>query len=495
MIGALLGCLRAVSQLHEKEPLVVWARTRGRWAVLALAAALLAPFMIGRFVIPAIALIMWKPARRRVILSLAAPVVGGVALFEMLAGTGTETAPADYLALGIAELVLLTLLFLCFLAARHFSRLPGLIRGRPQVWLHLVVWSGVAVFWLSPEGEKSLGATVWTLVVAALPFLVWRCGYLLAAGKRGTVKDSRFRDHLYYLWPAYGGSDVPQGKGFDHLSKCEVASSEAFARSQLAGIKLLLLAWLWKGGERLLAAVAYGNRDSLFSPWLGGFHLGIPSAAAMMDPGADYALPLVWTGLYVELVRITLWLAGWGHAFVGALRLCGYNVFRNTYKPLLAETLLDFWNRFYYYFKELLVEFFFFPTYLRFFKTRPRLRLFAAIFAAAFVGNVYYHVLSNEALIAADFARLSRMLESYTIYCFLLAVGVSLSMIRQQKKRGRITSGSARFGRLRRVRRIASVWTFYSLIHIWDGHVDFSLFDRTRFFLSLFGLQGLMTAP
>ena len=43
---------------------------------------------------------------------------------------------------------------------------------------------------------------------------------------------------------------------------------------------------------------------------------------------------------------------------VGYLRLCGFNVFRNTYKPLLAETMVEFWNRYYYYFKELLVNFF-----------------------------------------------------------------------------------------------------------------------------------------
>jgi hypothetical protein len=42
-----------------------------------------------------------------------------------------------------------------------------------------------------------------------------------------------------------------------------------------------------------------------------------------------------------------------GHMIIGTLRLFGFNVFRNTYKPLLSESILEFWNRYYYYFKEL----------------------------------------------------------------------------------------------------------------------------------------------
>jgi len=63
----------------------------------------------------------------------------------------------------------------------------------------------------------------------------------------------------------------------------------------------------------------------------------------------------MWVGLYLELVWETLSLAAKGHVWIGVLRLFGFNVFRNTYKPLLAETVVDFWNRYYYYFKELMM--------------------------------------------------------------------------------------------------------------------------------------------
>src|SRR6185369_2906206 len=98
----------------------------------------------------------------------------------------------------------------------------------------------------------------------------------------------------------------------------------------------------------------------------------------------------------------TLAIAAKGHLYIGVLRLFGFYVFRNTYKPLLAETVVEFWNRYYYYFKELLASFFFFPTFTRYFKTHPRLRLLAAVFAAAFFGNMYYHVIYSGLLFRGD---------------------------------------------------------------------------------------------
>jgi D-alanyl-lipoteichoic acid acyltransferase DltB (MBOAT superfamily) len=171
---------------------------------------------------------------------------------------------------------------------------------------------------------------------------------------------------------------------------------------------------------------------------------------------------------------------------VGVLRLLGFNVFRNTYKPLLAESVVDFWNRYYYYFKELLAEFFFYPIYTRF-AVRPWLRTFLAIFAAAFVGNLYYHLLQLDApLLAGNLAELWTSLESRTVYCFLLAAGIFVSMIREQRRRGTPHAASST---ARRTLRIVGVWTFFALIHVWaHPGTEPTLAERTAFFLSLFGL-------
>jgi hypothetical protein len=246
----------------------------------------------------------------------------------------------------------------------------------------------------------------------------------------------------------------------------------------------------------------FGRADNWWAVWLGGWTLGLPRLTELLQAGGGHAWYQGWLVIYLELIHATLTLAAFGHVVVGSLRLVGFNVFRNTYKPLLSESLVDFWNRYYFYFKELLVDFFFYPTYLRLRSTSPRLRLFAAVFAAAFLGNMYYHVLAYqpEPVIALDFARLWATWGPRLVYCFLLTVGIWVSMLRQEKKR-KASDGATLSARLR---QIAAVWTFYAIIDIWNvpppgisfseavnvGNVPpgFNIMGRVDFFMSLFGL-------
>ena len=213
---------------------------------------------------------------------------------------------------------------------------------------------------------------------------------------------------------------------------------------------------------------------------------GRPQLRDLLRRPRDLALPVAWLSLYLELVWSVLRLAAKGHVFVGVLRLCGFYVFRNTYKPLLAESVVEFWNRYYYYFKELLVEFFFYPTFVRRFRRSPRLRIVAATFAAALVGNMYYHTIEQPAFLAGHFVVTWNVLHSRLFYCVVLAAGISVSMLREQRRRGAAVPPA---GGLRRVLRIAGVWTFFAFVHVWavpGPTPDFA--TRTRFVLSLFGL-------
>ena len=111
-----------------------------------------------------------------------------------------------------------------------------------------------------------------------------------------------------------------------------------------------------------------------------------------------YPLWMRWASIYCELFWLVLHVAVRGHVIIAWLRLSGFHVFRNTYKPLLAESVVEFWNRYYFYFKELMAVFFFYPAFTRHFRTHPRVRLVWAVFAAAFFGNMYYHCLASPTL-------------------------------------------------------------------------------------------------
>jgi hypothetical protein len=162
-------------------------------------------------------------------------------------------------------------------------------------------------------------------------------------------------------------------------------------------------------------------------------------------------------------------------------------VFRNTYKPLLAENVVGFWNRYYYYFKEIMADFFFYPTFARWFRKRPVLRLFAAVFMAACVGNMFYHLIQmGETLSRGDFQAVWLSLHARFFYCFLLALGIFASMLREQRRAGhpRAPRSAARRGV-----SIFGVWTFFAVINIWNQKGPLTFGSMTQFFFGLIGLH------
>lgn len=423
------------------------------------------------------------PGRRRAVLALGALYVVVKRPLKEIAPAVDLQSPGAPAAAAVVVLICLAAVCAVYLAARRFPSLPASVRARPQLWLHGVFWTFVLLRGLAPD-RPGVTALALSGLVLALPFLLWRMGYLLLSGQRGRMAGTRFSDHLFYLYPAYGGSHTPYGKGLDHLARREAKTDEALARSQLAGLKLLLLAAIYHGLLDLIAGLVYAEPKSPLS----AYGLGLPRIEALLAAGGRAPWAAAWGALYAGLVWDVLKLAARGHEIVGILRLFGFNVFRNTYKPLLAPSVVEFWNRYYYYFKELLVEFFFFPTYVRRFRHHPRLRILAATLAAAGLGNLYYHLLQNDAfLLTLDWAGLRPWLEARSFYCLALALGIYVSMRREQGRRGATAATPASMPT--RIRRIAGVWTFFALISIWADAGAATFGQRVDFFLSLFGLR------
>jgi hypothetical protein len=345
----------------------------------------------------------------------------------------------------------------------------------------------LVVLWLTTPD-----AGLWRAVAFALallfPLLIWRCSYLLLAGQHGRMAGTGVSDHLFYLWPAYGGSNTPYGKGLAYLSQNEAKTTLELARSQLAGLKLLLLAVVWRLVLTVFEGTVYGPGNGLTRA-TGGLTLAVPDLPVLLAQAGPLTPAQAWASVYCQLVEDVLRMAIKGHLIVGMLRLWGFNVFRNTYKPLLAESVVDFWNRYFYYFKELLSTFFFLPTFTgagKRLRHWPRIRLLAAVFAAAFVGNVYYHLIKDAAVVAqGQLPELLQAHQSRMFYCLLLALGLFVSMLREQRRQGEAAQGP---GGVARWLRIFGVWTFFSLISIWNTEGGVPFLHRVRFFFGLFML-------
>jgi hypothetical protein len=460
-VAGLCAAYRTISQFHENHRLIAWLSAQP-WVV-------------------------WlTPERRKSVLFYGAIIAGAVGIFSRNAKWRDYRALAPWLDHGLAFLFLLGLLYTLYLAAVHFKQLPASVRRRPLICFHSLFWLLLALLWFFLERGGFAFAVLLTIALS-FPYLIWRAGYMLLSGQRGKALNSRFRDHLFYIWPIWDGTNTPPGKGHDYLSRVMAQTPESYARAMLGGCKLLLLVALWKVVLELLAALVYGDPKSSFSGLFHGYTLGLPRLRQILS--AQMAMPLaqVWLSLYLELIWETLSLAAKGHVWVGVIRLFGFNIFRNTYKPLLAQTIVEFWNRYYYYFKELMMECFFLPTYARYFRNSPRLRVVAAVFTAAFAGNMYYHLLQHrEPLVLAEWNRLWSLLGARLIYCGLLAAGIAISMLRQQRQRNRsqvVPAGPAHC-----FRRIAGVWTFFAVINFWNVLGRLTIGERARLFFSLFGL-------
>ena len=430
-------------------------------------------------------LLRWlTPSRRRLLLALGAVWIAlKRPLKELVKVSSWSEVSPEIISSFLVVVIIFGIFWLCYRTALKFSSLPSFVRSHPQLSLHSFYWLLLIVLWnTSPESG------IWRIVLVALaiklPFFLWRLGYMLMSAKRGKMAGTGFKDHVMYLWPSYGGSNTPYGKGLDYLSRNEAKDEEALARAQLAGIRLFLLAAIWKVVMAIMNGLVFGE-DNYVRQVLGGFTLDLPHVNRLVRQSGAVSPAVGWLCLYLELIRDVLRHAISGHEIIGTLRFFGFYVFRNTYKPLLSETIVEFWNRYYYYFKEVMVEFFFYPTFIGWFRKWPRLRLFAAVYMAAFFGNMYYHLIGKEAKLAyGDFQGLWVSLHTRLFYCFLLSAGIFISMLREQQRAGRPRTRSI----LLRGLAIFGVWTFFAIINIWNQGGAAPFFDVTKFFLGLIGL-------
>ena len=108
-----------------------------------------------------------------------------------------------------------------------------------------------------------------------------------------------------------------------------------------------------------------------------------------------YSWYMSWAALISAFFESMLQMAVIGHIIIASARMAGFRLLRNTYRPLSSPNIAAFWNRYYFYFKELLVEFYYYPTFLRCFKQHLRVRLLFATFMAAGFGNAFYHFIRD----------------------------------------------------------------------------------------------------
>jgi hypothetical protein len=369
----------------------------------------------------------------------------------------------------------LTILPLFFLVSgaglycvRLWSNRP--ILRRPIVSLHAAF---ILLLLLSASGwlHGMPCIALWSFLTAFGAYFWFLC-YALKDMKAKDAKSIPAQFGVFH--PFWGSSTTPIGKGAAYLRKVEAKNPSDLATSQLKGLKLLMWVFVLKLISINMQCFAVG-------------FLHIPTLDdALAQHMSGHPLPsyTCWGSIVYTFFRGMVDVAIFGDVCVAGARIAGYPILRNSYRPLSSKTFADFWNRYYYYFKELLVEVFFFPTFLRYFKGNMRLRLFVATFMAAGVGNWTFHMMKGIKSVP-QIGLLNTLVASqnYVFYCIVLSIGIGLS---QTKKP---STASRRHGWLRgEALPSLTVIVVYCLLEVFMyPYSPYSLKDHFSFLFHCFG--------
>lgn len=477
--------LRGLWAVDEKEHWVRFAQTTlGRVLIFTLAFALAAfltkrPWWHAGFIVTsAMAFALLKPYRTPILFS-ATLAVGLFAAFTQQNGLlsyiqlvmGQEHLAAGnawYFASG--ALLLFGLFAVTGMELAH--RRKTLIWARRPVVSLLVLETLLVVLTSSGWLHGYARVALWSFLMVLTPYL-WYLAYALQDQRSPNASPHLFQ--LGVFRPFWGSSSIPMGKGAAFLRKALAKNDTELAVTQIKAIKLMIWA-------TVLLAVLKGLRY-LLDDWLALPTLEL-AERAFLDHH-PYPRALAWAALLWSWLDWCLRVTVWGHLAIAVARVAGFRLPRNIWRPLESRTLVDYFNRFSYYFKELLVDFFFIPTFFRVFKAHPRLRVFFATFMAAGVGNAIFHFVREIDLVAST--GLSAALASYTsyiFYCVVLATGIGVSQVR-------VNAGYRPSPTLAgRVFSFILVWGFVLNLHVFsDESRDLTFIQRLSFMGNLWGIN------
>jgi hypothetical protein len=365
------------------------------------------------------------------------------------------------------------LVFVIVIGAMFFwlaLELPRSFIGRHPVFLLLACYSLLLVFAAYFPNTSRLYLTVWDFSYT-FGLYVWFIAYSLLDLSAKDRDDFSLQLGVYR--PFWGSTVTPFPKGASYLRRIEARDSQQLAVTQLKGLKLL----------------AWSMLISLFARYYMDFvhhYLAIPTfreeffRSVHLTPDPWY---VCWASLFSEFFEEIMTISIWGHRFIACCRMAGFNALRNTYRPLSSRTIAEFWNRYYFYFKELLVDVFFYPVFLNFFKTRKKLRIAVATFAAAGFGNAFYHFIRDLNYIAQlGLWRAFTAYHVYLVYCTVLASAIAISQMRKRRPpppgfiRGRVVP-------------VFCVVMFYCLLHVFDyTERAYPIKEHFRYLAHLFNL-------
>ena len=297
------------------------------------------------------------------------------------------------------DILTLSLILFSFLVFFAFTKGPSLVKRKPL--LCLFVLNGGMIFAMT-EFSTAMSVPVRTVSWAFLAMFnskyIWILGYNLLFSRQ-IVGQSPL-----WLVPTTLWTGTPVGKCLAFLKRYEPKNEAELARSQIKALKLL--AWVILNGallrilNPLISLRGYQFSDAYVRPF---------GATNIFDlyitfiKGGTVSVGEMWVALiFTFFYDVIYWLIA-GNFAVALIRFCGFSIPRAMYKPLYAKSIAEFFNRRFYYYKELIFDFFFFPLFQRLgFVKNVKLRKFLAVFVAVTGGTYLSHLMIEITYLAHE---------------------------------------------------------------------------------------------
>lgn len=377
-------------------------------------------------------------------------------------------AVAELPAIAVYAPVVASFLFVCGVCLHLQKRFSQHVLAQRPVLMQFIVLTGLTVLAVQLPDHSFGKMLVWSFVIiysASFFFLA----YAFADQRAKDQTPVGFR--LGFMRPFWGGSSIPM-KGLHFFKRFEAKTPEELSKVQLRALKLAVWAVIL---SVVYAAGFYLLHEVLMLPTL-------LEAIGMVSAGEGLGHSTAWGVVGANFVLDVVGLAAGTHALVAIVRMAGYGIPRNVSRPLTSRSVAEFWNRYFYYFKEVLVDFFFYPAFVRYFKKSPKLRIAFATFCAAFVGNVLFGVLSQMHLFnTGGVIDVVSHFENYIFYALVLTAALIVSQLNPNKPKPE--HGHLRYNVLPRVQ----VLGFFAVLQVFSDETGiYGLAERFDFLGHLF---------
>ena len=218
----------------------------------------------------------------------------------------------------------------------------------------------------------------WAFVVTFSGYL-WFLAYALTDCASGRGQKIPYQFGAFRSFWALGVVPVPEGRGY--WRRIEAKTPEDLAVTMIKGVKLIVWCLLLLFVNRCYQFIVYEK-------------LRIPYPNECLQAvlvGKPLPFVMNWVSWPADLFEEILSLAIRTHAFIAVCRMAGFRALRNTYARLASRTIAEYWNRYYYYFKELLVDMFFLSYFHPLFQAAAQT---AAILCNLCCGRIRQHLVS-----------------------------------------------------------------------------------------------------